>query len=167
AIPPLRPTVAPEGALPLSLFQERLWILQQLEPQSTTYLMALRLLLPPDRPLQELIAAVQRVHARHLGLRVVFAQEGEALVARRAELPPVRVHDHRRTPPEQGLAEVDAAVERAVHTPIDLARETPLRFELLDFSPRGFALVIAAHHIAVDAWSLQILQAELAQELRA
>src|SRR5690606_33471377 len=124
-------------------------------------------LLPPDRPLEELVAVLQRVHARHLGLRVVFAQEGETPVARRVEVPPVRVHDHRSTPPEQGLAEVDAALQRAVHTPMDLAREAPLRFELLDFSPRGFALVIAAHHIAVDAWSLQILLRELAEELRA
>ena len=162
----VQPTVAPEGPLPLSLFQERLWILQQLEPQSTTYLLALRLLLPPERTLEEVIAAAQRVHARHLGLRVVFAQEGETPVARRVDVPPVRVHDHRHTPAEQGLAEIDAALQRAVHTPIDLAREAPLRFELLDFSPRGFALVISAHHIAVDAWSLQILLRELAEELR-
>ncbi|WP_382326738.1 hypothetical protein ACFJGX_18370 [Hydrogenophaga sp. UC242_50] len=41
--------VAHDGPLPLSPFQERLWILQQLEPDSTTYLIADHLARAPGR----------------------------------------------------------------------------------------------------------------------
>jgi len=162
-----RPTVAHDGLLPLSLFQERLWILQQLEPESTTYLLALAWPVSGEVPREQLLAAVERVHARHLGLRVHFVQEGDVLGARRVDVPPVTVHDLRHLPPNERLAAVQAARDRAVHTPIDLSRQTPLRFELLDFAPEGYGLIVAAHHIAVDAWSLQILLRELAQELKA
>jgi len=37
---PALPHLPADGPLPLSLFQERLWILQQLEPQNTTYLLS-------------------------------------------------------------------------------------------------------------------------------
>ena len=145
-----------------SLFQERLWILQQLEPRAP----------PPagpgwpvrgEVPREQLLAAVQRVHARHLGLRVHFVQEDGVPGARRVTVPPVTVHDLRHLPAGERLAAVQAARERAVHTPIDLSRQTPLRFELLDFAPDGYGLIVAAHHIAVDAWSLQILLRELAR----
>ncbi|HSX93934.1 MAG TPA: condensation domain-containing protein, partial [Hydrogenophaga sp.] len=162
-----RATVAHDGLLPLSLFQERLWILQQLEPESTTYLLALAWPVSGEVPREQLLAAVQRVHARHLGLRVHFVQEGDVPGARRVDVPPVTVHDLRHLPASERLGAVQAARERAVHTPIDLSRQTPLRFELLDFAPEGYALIAAAHHIAVDAWSLQILLRELAQELKA
>ncbi|NIM40834.1 MAG: amino acid adenylation domain-containing protein [Hydrogenophaga sp.] len=162
-----RATVAHDGLLPLSLFQERLWILQQLEPESTTYLLALAWPVSGDVPRDQLLAAVQRVHARHLGLRVHFVQEGDVPGARRVDVPPVAVHDLRHLPANERLGAVQAARDRAVHTPIDLSRQTPLRFELLDFAPEGYALIAAAHHIAVDAWSLQILLRELAQELKA
>ena len=161
-----RARVAHDGLLPLSLFQERLWILQQLEPESTTYLLALAWPVRGEVPREQLLAAVQRVHARHLGLRVHFVQEDGVPGARRVEVPPVTVHDLRHLPAGERLAAVQAARERAVHTPIDLSRQTPLRFELLDFAPDGYGLIVAAHHIAVDAWSLQILLRELARELQ-
>ena len=81
-----RARVAHDGLLPLSLFQERLWILQQLEPESTTYLLALAWPVRGEVPREQLLAAVQRVHARHLGLRVHFVQEDGVPGARRVEV---------------------------------------------------------------------------------
>jgi amino acid adenylation domain-containing protein len=163
--PPL-PRVAPDGQLPLSLFQERLWILQQLEPDSTTYLTSAIWRAPENAPLNQLVSAIQRVHARQLGLRVVFTQEDDAPPrAVRAEVPEVRIHDLRQLSREEQTRRVDADVERAVSSPMDLAKEVPARFDVYTLSDDTRVVRVAAHHIAVDAWSLQILMRDIEREL--
>lgn len=160
-------TVAPDGPLPLSLFQERLWILQQLEPASTTYLMSAVWRAPDGVSLEHLVAAIERVHARQLGLRVVFVEENGEPWARRVEVPAVRTHDVRHLTPAEQKERIEADRERAVHTPIDLARETPARFEVYTAAGEIRLVLVSAHHIAVDAWSLQVLMGDIARELQA
>jgi len=167
--PPAGPVahVAHDGLLPLSPFQERLWILQQLEPDSTTYLMASYWLAPAGVSGEALVAAIERVHARQLGLRTVFVEEQGKPWGRRAEVPKVRVHDLRHLSPTEQKWQIDADVERVAHTPIDLAHETPARFEVYATAGDTWVVMVAAHHIAVDAWSLQVLRREIAAELAA
>lgn len=153
------------GLLPLSPFQERLWILQQLEPDSTTYLMATTWMAPAGVSGATLAAAIERVHARQLGLRTVFVEEQGKPWARRADVPPVRMHDLRHLSPIEQKQRVDDDVERAVHTPIDLALETPARFDIYAVAGGAWAVMVAAHHIAVDAWSLHVLRREIASAL--
>src|SRR5687767_2867420 len=69
---PQIPARKENGPAPLSFAQQRLWFLQQLEPQSAAYnvVSALRLTGPLDlRALQE---AIERVHERHAVLRARF-----------------------------------------------------------------------------------------------
>jgi len=159
--------VAHDGPLPLSPFQERLWILQQLEPDSTTYLMATTWLAPLGVSGEALVAAIERVHARQLGLRMVFVEEQGKPTGRRVQVPKVRMHDLRHLTPTEQKWQVDADVERVVHTPIDLAHETPARFEVYATAGDSWVVMVAAHHIAVDAWSLHVLRREIAAELAA
>lgn len=159
--------VAHDGPLPLSPFQERLWILQQLEPDSTTYLMATTWLAPAGATREALVAAIERVHARQLGLRTVFVEEQGKPWGRRVDVPPVRVHDLRHLTPTEQKWQIDADVERVVHTPIDLAHEPPARFEVYATAGDTWVVMVAAHHIVVDAWSLHVLRREVAAELAA
>ena len=99
--------VAPDGPLPLSLFQERMWILQQLEPDNTTYLLSVIWRAPDGAPMDQLISAIQRVHARQLGLRVHFIQVNGVPGAVRAEVPEVRIHDLRKLTREEQMRRVD------------------------------------------------------------
>src|SRR5215207_3726143 len=57
------------GPAPLSFAQQRLWFLQQLEPQSAAYnvVSALRLTGPLD--LRAFEAAIEQIHERHAVLR--------------------------------------------------------------------------------------------------
>lgn len=164
--PPL-PRLPADGPLPLSLFQERLWILQQLEPQNTTYLLSASWRAPAGSSAAQLVAAIRRVHERQLGLRVVFSSDNGNPVARRVEVPEVPTHDLRGFDPLAQRQRVDADIEAAVHTPIDLAREAPVRFEVYILREDLLVVRAAAHHIAVDAWSLQILANDIARELAA
>jgi amino acid adenylation domain-containing protein len=159
------PSVAHDGFLPLSPFQERLWILQQLEPDSTTYLMATYWPAPAGVSGEALAAAIERVHARQLGLRTVFVEEQGRPAGRRADVPKVRQHDLRHLSPTEQKWQLDADVERAAHTPIDLSHQAPARFDIYATVGDSWVVMVAAHHIAVDAWSLQVLRREIADEL--
>ena len=157
--------VPADGPLPLSLFQERLWILQQLEPESTTYLLSAIWRAPDGAPLDQLVAAIERVHARQLGLRVRFIQDNGVPQAIRVDVPPVQLHDLRQLTREEQMRRVDADVDRSVHTPVDLSSNAPARFEVYTLAEDMHVVRVAVHHIAVDAWSLQILMREIEREL--
>jgi amino acid adenylation domain-containing protein len=164
----LEPTAGVDhgGLLPLSQFQERLWIIQQLEPANTTYLMAAAWRAPHGVPQEVLVAAIERVHARQLGLRTVFVEENGVPWGRRVDVPPVQVHDLRHLPVGEQKHRLDADVQLAVHTPLDLAKEAPARFAVYTLGADVRVVLVAAHHIVVDAWSLQVLMAEIARELQ-
>ncbi|WP_147444808.1 non-ribosomal peptide synthetase [Corallococcus sp. CA053C] len=160
--PPLVP-VARDGALPLSFAQQRLWLIDQLEPGSAAYnlFMALRVEGPLDvAALEQAFAALI---ARHESLRTVFvSQEGEPVqvilpaVPRALEqvdlsaLTPEAVH----TALEQGLR------EEAVR-PFDLARGPLLRVSLRRLGPEAHVLSLNLHHIVSDGWSMGVLVREL------
>lgn len=158
--------VAPDGLLPLSLFQERLWILQQLEPANTTYLMSAVWRAPQGVSLEHLVAAIERVHALQLGLRVVFVEEQGVPGARRVDVPAVATQDLQHLTPAEQTQRLDADMRRAVHIPMDLAKEPPLRFEVYTLAGEARVVRVTAHHIAVDAWSLQVLMGDIARELQ-
>jgi hypothetical protein len=157
--------VPADGPLPLSLFQERMWILQQLEPESTTYLLSAIWRAPDAAPLDQLVSAIERVHARQLGLRVRFTQDNGVPRALRVDVPPVGIHDLRQLTREEQTRRVDADVELTVHTPLDLANDVLARFEVYTLADDIRIVRVAVHHIAVDAWSLQILMRDIEREL--
>src|SRR5436190_1161710 len=55
-----------------------------------------------------------------------------------------------------------SAVERICTEPFDLATGPLFRAALLTFAPQDHVLVLNVHHIVADAWSLSLLEADLA-----
>ncbi|MFE0179160.1 amino acid adenylation domain-containing protein, partial [Streptomyces sp. NPDC059002] len=147
----LRPAVRPEK-LPLSYAQNRLWFLHRLEGPSATYNipLAVRLTGPLDR--QALEDALADVVARHESLRTVFREEDGApfqQVLDAAEARPPFVVT------EVSEGQVASALASAVRHPFDLGRDVLLRAELLSLPDDDeHVLVLVAHHIAADGWSL-------------
>src|SRR5262249_84534 len=71
--PPLVP--APhEDPIPLSFAQQRLWFLDQLEPQSTAYLIANAYRFQGDLQVKVLDAVMQEVISRQEALRTIFEE---------------------------------------------------------------------------------------------
>ncbi len=66
--------------LPLSFAQQRLWFLNQLEPEDASYTIAAALRLVGDLNVTALVAAINEIVRRHEALRTVFVttSEGEA-----------------------------------------------------------------------------------------
>ncbi|WP_190285783.1 non-ribosomal peptide synthetase [Montanilutibacter psychrotolerans] len=161
ALPPIVP-VSREDALPLSFAQQRLWFLAQLDGVSTSYNMPLVLRLHGPLDTAALRRSLDRLFARHEGLRTVFrAVDGEpqvALLAADAGLPLIE-HDLRdATDVATALAQLTA---KDAQTSFDLAHGPLIRARLIRLADREHVFVITQHHIVCDGWSMSLLAREL------
>ncbi|MCW6009376.1 amino acid adenylation domain-containing protein, partial [Micromonospora sp. CPCC 205371] len=160
--PPVTP--ADRGRpLPLSFAQQRLWFLDQLEPESTEYGLALPIRWTGRLDVAALGRALAGLVARHevLRTRLVAGPDGTAQQVIDPPGPfPLHVVD------VSGAADPVAAarplVQRAVAAPFDLAGGAPIRASLLRLAGDEHVLVVSVHHIAFDEWSDGILRRELA-----
>ena len=153
ARPRLVPVVRP-AVVPLSFAQLRLWFLAGLEDTGAAYHIPVAVQVAGAVNAAALEAALGDVAARHESLRTVFPAAGG--VPRQQVLDPVAGAPQltvRELDPDQ----VNEAVAAAAVAPFDLAAEVPWRAELLVTGPEQAVLVIVAHHIATDGWSMQVL----------
>jgi amino acid adenylation domain-containing protein/non-ribosomal peptide synthase protein (TIGR01720 family) len=164
--PPLVRT-ARGAALPLSYAQQRLWFLQQLEPDSAAYNIAsaLRLAGQLDRPALE--AAFQALVERHEVLRTTFAgDDGDdgavhQRIAAQAGVS-LAVRDLRGVPPQERLAQAHQMAAYEAARPFDLATGPLLRVMLLQLDAQEHLLLVTMHHIVADGWSMGVLVREFA-----
>ena len=70
--PPER--VSREAILPLSSFQERLWIIQTLEPENTAFLLTAIWWAPTNSNVSAIVDAIEHLLSRHEILRSVFPE---------------------------------------------------------------------------------------------
>ena len=159
--PPL--TRAPrEGWLPLSFAQQRLWLLDQLDPGSPAYAIPLALRLEGGLSIPALQASLGEVMRRHEVLRTVFAEvEGQpvqkVLDARCLRLPLIDLGGLGEGKREEELARL---ARQEAETPFDLARGPLFRGHLLGLGPEEHALLLNQHHIVSDGWSLGLVMRE-------
>ena len=149
--------------LPLSWAQQRLWFLDQLDPDAgAAYRMGgvVRLRGPLDRA--AFGQALNAVAARHEILRTHFdVREGEpsqVVGAPEADFP-LAFHDLCGA---SGQA-ADATVDAARRAPFDLARGPLARATLVALGPDEHLLALAQHHIVSDGWSTGLFAQELAE----
>ncbi|MGP3954202.1 non-ribosomal peptide synthase/polyketide synthase, partial [Streptomyces sp. 7N604] len=161
ARPPLEPQPRPEQ-LPLSYGQQRMWFLNRLETLGEgaegVYNMPLALRLSGALDTGALDAALADVADRHESLRTVFPETDgvprQQVLDGPAAHPPLVVVD---TPADQVEAELSAHAGRG----FELSTELPWRARLLVTGPTEYVLLIVAHHIAVDGWSMGVLAQDL------
>ncbi|MEU4475720.1 amino acid adenylation domain-containing protein, partial [Micromonospora sp. NPDC023888] len=136
--------------IPLSFAQQRLWFLHRLEGPSATYNMPLALHLTGEVDTGALAAALADVIRRHEPLRTLFREvDGQ---------PYQQILDPEEVRPDLPVRPVDAArldeeLRRSARHEFDLARQLPVRAELLTVSPDESVLMLVIHHIAGDGWS--------------
>lgn len=162
APPPLAPTPR-DGVLPTSIAQERFWFLDHLF--ETTGACNLPLAVRINGPLQvaALRAALDNVIARHEVLRTVYDVSDEGVVCQRV-LPSMDV------PWEVRHGDEAQALQWAQHEAVqafDLSTGPVLRSLLVATGDDAWIWLLTLHHIAADAWSIQILWRELGAFYRA
>jgi amino acid adenylation domain-containing protein len=160
--PPLR-KVAPGHPLPLSFSQERLWLLEQLEPGRTTYNIPILLRLSGALDANALQSALGELVRRHEILRTRFVQEdGRTLQIVDAATPfLVRHVDRSREQMESREAEARRIFQHEAGHLFDLSGEVLLRGTLIRFACEDHFLGILTHHIAFDGWSVGVAIKEL------
>jgi amino acid adenylation domain-containing protein/non-ribosomal peptide synthase protein (TIGR01720 family) len=157
------------GALRASFAQERLWFLDQLEPGDPSYVVPTSMHLEGALDLAALASALRAVVRRHESLRTTFAES--------AGQPVQVIHDDLEIAlPLTSLTslpagEREAAIRRElaaeVARPFDLATGPLLRARVFQLADDDHVLLLALHHIVSDAWTLGILNREIAALYRA
>lgn len=147
---------------PVSADQQRMWFLQELEPQSCAYLVPVTLRLTGELDVEALRGAVSDLVARHEILRTTFPEEesGPVQSIRPAEAPLVW-QTRSFAASDEPEREAAAWLRQECATSFSLQTETPLRTSLLRLSDEHHVLALIFHHIAVDEWSMGIALSEL------
>ncbi|MEM7583893.1 MAG: amino acid adenylation domain-containing protein [Acidobacteriota bacterium] len=149
--------------LPLSFAQQRLWFLDQLEPDRAVYNIpgAVRLKGVLDVGLLE--RAFAEIVKRHESLRTIFpAADGEPrqVVLPQVELP-FQVIDLRGLPEADREAEIRHLSEAEARTPFDLDRGPLFHIRLLHLAETDHVMLVTMHHIISDGWSMGVFYEEL------
>ncbi|HEY0172221.1 MAG TPA: amino acid adenylation domain-containing protein, partial [Pyrinomonadaceae bacterium] len=155
----LRPPGAEETWLPLSHNQRALWFLHQVSPDSTAYNVAFAARIRGGLDAEALRRALRSLVERHAALRTSFALVGDE--------PAQRVHARAELffrAEDAGDLDDDALGERLSlesRHHFDLGEPALLRVFLFERGAAGHVLLLVAHHIVVDFWSLSVLMREL------
>ncbi|KGV05845.1 D-alanine--poly(phosphoribitol) ligase, subunit 1 [Burkholderia pseudomallei MSHR4300] len=159
-LPPI-PLAPRDGRIALSLAQQRLWFLTQLEGVSEAYHMSGAVRLDGSLNREVLQRALNRIVMRHEALRTCFVrEEGEPIqvIQPRADLT-VSYHDLREA--EQTEQRAKDLSQAHASAPFDLSRDLPVRVLLLQLEDEAHVVQVVMHHIASDGWSVGVFLQEL------
>ena len=150
------------GNLPLSFGQQRLWFLDQLEPDSPLYNNFAAIRMRGRLDIAALEASINEIVRRHAALRTTFhAVDGQ----------PVQVVAPEMAVPVEyvNLADLDeeardSAVLRLAHVearrPFKLAEGPLFRASVLRLAESDHVVFLTMHHIISDGWSVGVLLVE-------
>lgn len=148
---------------PTSFAQQRLWFVQQLQPDSVAYNIVNAICLTGTLRLMALEQSLNEMMRRHEILRTTFSLvDGQPVQVihpnASISFPIVDLH-------ELGEVERDAVIKQIAQQefqqPFNLAQGPLLRFRLLRLSEQKHILLFFIHHIIFDGWSMTLFQHEL------
>ncbi|MEG4215636.1 amino acid adenylation domain-containing protein [Microcoleus sp. Pol14C6] len=157
-------TVSRLQNLPLSFTQERLWFFDQLEPGNPFYNLCGAVRITGQLNAETLRQSIEKIIERHEILRTAFAggEKQQIQVIFEAIIFPLPLIDlSDRSPDEREKLAQKLCAEEA-QLPFDLTHPNLLRAKLLRLSETEHTLLLSAHHIIFDGWSLGVFLRELA-----
>jgi len=157
------PRVNREEPLPLSFAQSRLWLLDQLVPNNTSYNVSRVFRLTGILDIAALEAALNEVVRRHEILRTCFPSiDGvaqQSIAPHRSMILAVETLADRTL--DEFATSVASVEKEELECPFRLDRGPLLRARLLRMNDEQHALILSMHHIVIDGWSTGILFKEL------
>jgi amino acid adenylation domain-containing protein len=147
-------TAGAESA-PATSEQQRLWLLQQQDPESVAYNVGLAFRLDGAVDVPALRHALRRLVARYPALRTGFSPAADGLRQVVAE-PYDPWLEPDRQPGPLPAGDWQAFADRLFAVPFELARPKMLQACWLADADGGM-LLLRLHHIAVDGWSVTLL----------
>ncbi|HJX27137.1 MAG TPA: amino acid adenylation domain-containing protein, partial [Thermoanaerobaculia bacterium] len=158
-----------DSGFPASFAQERLWLLDQLEPGEATYHMPAAVRLRGPLNVAALHGASSGAVLRHEALRTLFEATPDGPV--QVILPPAPVPlpeiDLSALPPDRFEAEALRLADAEARRPFDLATGPLLRAALVRLAADEHLLLFNLHHIAADGGSMAVLLRDVGALYRA
>ncbi|MBA3806789.1 MAG: amino acid adenylation domain-containing protein [Solirubrobacterales bacterium] len=157
---------AAAGAHPLSFPQQQLLFFDQLTPGSVTYNAALAWRVSGSLELGVLREALEEVFRRQEALRTVLVWGAEASPSQvvleewSIELALIELAQLGEREREHELTRL---LREHALMPFDLAAELMLRTTLFRLAEQEHVILFAAHHVAFDAWAVEVLYRELGE----
>jgi amino acid adenylation domain-containing protein len=153
-----------DRTFPLSLAQQRLWFLDQLDSDTPSYNLLRAIRIEGSLHVSALSRTLQIIADRHESLRTAFVSnsgEPRQLVEPRIalELPET---DLAHLPAANRMAEVERIAGEDANRPFDLSVPPLFQFRLIRLEPRVHVLVFVMHHIITDGWSMSVFFREIA-----
>jgi amino acid adenylation domain-containing protein len=149
---------------PLSFAQERLWFLDQLEPDSTFYNISIAARLSGQLNRTALEKTLSEIVRRHEVLRTSFQfiNGRPAQVVSPAEDLSLPLTDLNVFAEAEREGEVERLIAEEAHRPLKLERGSALRMSLVRLNEAEHVVLFTMHHIVADGWSLGVLVREVA-----
>ncbi|MBW4609142.1 MAG: amino acid adenylation domain-containing protein [Hassallia sp. WJT32-NPBG1] len=153
-----------EQNLPLSFAQQRLWFIDQLQPDSSLYNIPTALYLRGKLNITALELTLNEIVRRHEAFRTTFAiVAGQPVQVISPTLTlTVPVVDLQEIPEVDRKTEVLRLVTQEAEQPFDLSQGPLVRATILHLSKLEYVLMLTMHHIVSDGWSAEILIQEVA-----
>jgi amino acid adenylation domain-containing protein len=158
----LIPSVRDRREAPLSFAQERIWISEQLNPQTSLFHMPIAF--EVEGPIDTRIVedCLRRMIQRHGALRSYYVERNgqpAQFIAPAVDFT-LPVVDLRGRPEDQLENAVRQLLSEAALAPFNLGRPPLLRTSLLRLGDERHVFFINIHHIVSDLWSVEILLQE-------
>ncbi|MEW5925956.1 MAG: amino acid adenylation domain-containing protein [Gemmatimonadota bacterium] len=149
------PRAPRDRPLPLSYHQERVWVLDRLEPGSPMYNVPVGTWLRGPVDVDAARRALAEIVRRHDVYRTVYmdTDAGPVQVVRPDVEIPLPVDDLTGVPEAERLATVRRRLTEEARRPIDLVNGPVLRVRLLRLDAELHALLMVVHHVIMDGWS--------------
>ncbi|MEN7551664.1 amino acid adenylation domain-containing protein [Rapidithrix thailandica] len=161
---PQLPVAPKQKEYPLSPAQKRLWVLQQMEENSTTYNISNAYLLYQPIDPEIMYRALSQLIKRHDILRTVFHQKGDEDAIQQVVKPEdLNGYFTYEELSQHQLSETQLAahMQQAAKRPFDLTTPPLLRIMLIKWKEGAYLLGYVMHHIISDGWSMKVFFTEL------
>src|SRR5215217_5693164 len=150
---------------PLSFAQQRLWFLDQYEPDNILYNIPAAIRLNGALDVTALERSLNEIVKRHEALRTTFSMIDDRPVQVINAVRDFRlaVIELRETSREEKEATAARFATEEAQKPFNLAEGPLLRVKLLRLAGADHVLLITMHHIISDGWSIKVLIGELGE----
>ncbi|WP_414753971.1 amino acid adenylation domain-containing protein [Anabaena sp. CCY 9910] len=156
----IKPEVKEAFKIPLSDAQKQLWFLAQMgDNGSVAYNISLNIQLQGTLDLAAIRQAVQQVVQRHEALRTTISSQGdfqEILPSLKIDVP---VIDFSNVKDSQ--LQVNQWLQNHSRESFDLSNGPLFRVRILKLAEQLHLLVVSAHHIITDGWSISVILQEM------
>ncbi|HKX29145.1 MAG TPA: amino acid adenylation domain-containing protein, partial [Blastocatellia bacterium] len=150
------------GPIPLTEAQKQLWLMSQIDENgSRAYQTGLSLRLKGPLRLDHLSRAARQMVARHEALRTVISPQGDSQRVESSSEIELELVDYSGVPQAGQAAPIEEWFEQKSRAAMPLDRGPLFRIQVLRLAEEVHVLVMTAHHIITDGWSMTNLVVEL------